>query len=84
MRYRAAMKIEITLPAELGAAVDALAERLGLTPSELITRALSDYLTAQDGTDVTDRLNEVYAREESRLPYDLRTLQSRTLRQRDA
>lgn len=55
------MKTAISMPDTLAAAVDRLAQRLGVSRSELIQRALRAYLEDDDQQAVTQALNAVYA-----------------------
>jgi metal-responsive CopG/Arc/MetJ family transcriptional regulator len=61
------MKTAISLPDTLFASADALAERLGVSRSELYQRAIAEYLAKHETKKVTERLNALYARESSEL-----------------
>jgi metal-responsive CopG/Arc/MetJ family transcriptional regulator len=61
------MKTSISLPDPLFTAADALADRLGMSRSELYATALAELVAKHTDTEVTARLNEVYADEESSL-----------------
>ena len=54
------MKTAISLPDSMGAAADALAERLGMTRSALYQRAIAEFLAKHDDQAVTAQLNSVY------------------------
>ena len=73
------MKTAISLPDDLFESADALADRLGVSRSELYARAVAEYLAKHEASDVTARLNQVYADEDSRLPRDLRNAQNRSI-----
>jgi metal-responsive CopG/Arc/MetJ family transcriptional regulator len=75
------MKTAVSLPDELFASADALAERLGLSRSRLYARAVEEYLAKHRHQDVTARLDEVYGAEDGGLDPDLRREQARSLRQ---
>jgi len=55
------MKTAISVPAETAA------RRLRVSRSQLYSTALAEYLERQRASTVTERLNEVYSREESTL-----------------
>ncbi len=61
------MKTAISLPDALFKSGDTLAKRLGVSRSELYARALADFVAKHRANQVTQRLNAVYAEEDSRL-----------------
>jgi len=61
------MKTAISLPDALHRSADRLAKRLGVSRSELYARALAEFLVKHQSDQVTQRLNAVYAAEDSRL-----------------
>lgn len=73
------MKTAISIPDALFASADALAKKLGISRSRLYATALAEYVAKQRTSRVTERLNAVYATEESRLPDDIRRAQQRLL-----
>lgn len=73
------MKTAISIPDSLFASADALARKLGMSRSRLYATALAEYVAKQRTSRVTERLNAVYATEESRLPDDIRRAQQRLL-----
>jgi metal-responsive CopG/Arc/MetJ family transcriptional regulator len=73
------MKTAISLPDDLFESADELAERLGVSRSELYARAVAEYLAKHKGEDVTARLNEVYADEPSGVDRPLRSAQARSV-----
>lgn len=78
--YNHGMKTAISLPDDLFESADALAERLGVSRSQLYQSALAEYLAKHQSRQVTERLNAVYARTGSKLDPALARLQSRTLK----
>jgi len=74
------MKTAISLPDELFQSADALAERLGVSRSQLVATALAEYLAKHQTQKLTDRLNAVYVAESSTLDPALRRAQGRSLR----
>ena len=73
------MKTAISLPDEVFESADALAERLGLSRSELYATAVAEYVAKHRDQDVTARLNDVYAGEPSGLDPALRSAQARSV-----
>jgi metal-responsive CopG/Arc/MetJ family transcriptional regulator len=61
------MKTAISLPDDLHKSGDALAKRMGLSRSELYARALAEYIAKHRVSQITTRLNAVYATEDSQL-----------------
>ena len=74
------MKTAISLPDELFASADALAERLRVSRSHLFATALAEYVAKHQTQQLTDRLDAVYVAESSTLDPDLRRAQARSLR----
>lgn len=77
------MKTAISIPDEVFEAADELADELGVSRSELYSTAVAEYLAKHRADDVTDRLNEVYAREESGLAPELRRAQVHSIGKSD-
>jgi metal-responsive CopG/Arc/MetJ family transcriptional regulator len=73
------MKTAISLPDDLFEAADSLADRLGLSRSELYARAVAEYVAKHRDEDVTAQLNKVFADETSGLDPSLRSAQARSL-----
>lgn len=73
------MKTAISLPDSLFAAADALADRMGISRSELYATAVAEFLAKHDPSEVTERLDRLYEAEPSGLDSDLRVAQRRSL-----
>jgi metal-responsive CopG/Arc/MetJ family transcriptional regulator len=73
------MKTAISLPDDLFRAGDALAKRMKVSRSELYARALAEYVAKHRADRLTQRLNAVYAAEDSALEPGLAQLQARAL-----
>ena len=73
------MKTAISLPDELFASADALAERLRVSRSELYATAVAEYVAKHRDADVTARLNAVYADLPSAVDPALRRAQARSI-----
>ena len=61
------MKTAISIPNPIFQAGETLALRLGLSRSELYTKALQAFIAAYDRQHITDALNQVYAEHPSSL-----------------
>jgi antitoxin MazE6 len=72
------MKVAISIPDDLFDSAESLGKRLGVSRSRLYATALAEFLAKHKGRKTTERLNRVYAQEESRLEPPLRRLQART------
>lgn len=77
------MKTAISIPDELFEGADELADQLGMSRSELYSTAVAEYLAKHRYESITRRLNQVYAREDSGLPPDLRRAQARSVGESD-
>jgi predicted transcriptional regulator len=55
------MKIAVSIPDDIHAEADALAERLGTSRSDLFARALRAYLAVHSSDRITDALNAALA-----------------------
>jgi metal-responsive CopG/Arc/MetJ family transcriptional regulator len=74
------MKTAVSIPDEVFASADALAEELGVSRSELYARAVAEYVAKHQGAEITARLNQVYAAEsEEDLDDELRRAQARSI-----
>ena len=80
MLYSEAMKTAISIPDSVFGEAEILAKRLGISRSELFTRAVKQMLAAQRDRAITARLNEVYGQEDSALEPQLTKLQSKAVR----
>jgi metal-responsive CopG/Arc/MetJ family transcriptional regulator len=74
------MKTAISLPDDLFQSADALAQRLGVSRSQLYATAVAEFLAKHQHAKVTERLDQVYGRQASRLDRSLRRAQGRSLR----
>jgi metal-responsive CopG/Arc/MetJ family transcriptional regulator len=74
------MKTAISLPDDLFASAEALAERLGLSRSRLFATAVAEFVAKHESRKVTERLDAVYSTEPSALDPELRQAQRRRLR----
>ncbi len=61
------MKTAISLPDSVFDEAEALAQQLGLSRSELYTKALQAYLKKHNRNQILHKLNQVYSQESSEL-----------------
>ncbi|WP_420446746.1 ChpI protein [Candidatus Poriferisodalis sp.] len=73
------MKIAVSIPDDVFQAAEELAARERCSRSSLYTRALRRLLTEATRDEVTERLNDIYSDEPSRLDPVLRAAQARAL-----
>lgn len=73
------MKLALSIPDELFESAEALSKRLGLSRSRLYATALEDFVAKHQARKVTERLDAVYASQESRVDRATRRLQARSL-----
>jgi hypothetical protein len=73
----AGMKTAVSIPDPLTRAADRIARRLGISRSELYTRALEQLIDRESDDETTRRLDEVYSTEDPRLEPDIVRAQRR-------
>ena len=69
------MKTAISIPDHVFEEAEKVAQRLGMSRSELYANAVSEYVREHKGEKVTEKLNEVYQQESSKLDSVSRALQ---------
>jgi hypothetical protein len=77
------MKTAISLPDLVFKEAESLARRLGLSRSELYTKALKSYLRRHNRDRILSKLNELYAEEPALLDPVLTQMQFMTLSKED-
>ena len=73
------MKVAVSIPDDLFDSAESLGRRLGVSRSRLYATAVAEFVAKHKGRKTTERLNRVYAEEESRLEKPLRRLQARSI-----
>jgi metal-responsive CopG/Arc/MetJ family transcriptional regulator len=73
------MKVALSIPDDLFETAETVSKRLGVSRSRLYATALAEFLAKHRGRKMTERLNTVYATEESRLEPGVRRVQRRSL-----
>ena len=61
------MKTAISIPDSIFEAAENFAHRIGISRSQLYSKAVTEYLKEHKNRSVTKKLNEVYSKESSRL-----------------
>jgi acetyl-CoA carboxylase alpha subunit len=69
------MKADISIPNPLFRSAQQLADKLGISLSDLYTAALADYVIAHEKGSVTEALNQVYETESSEIEPELVKIQ---------
>ncbi len=77
------MKTAISLPDPIFEEAEVLAQKLGISRSELYTEALKVYLRRYNRERILSKLNEVYSQESSDLDTIMTTMQMLSLPQED-
>lgn len=73
------MKTAVSIPDDVFYAAEELSRRLGLSRSELYTKAVAAFLEHQRATGVKEALDAIYAVQDSRLDLELVRLQALSL-----
>lgn len=73
------MKTAISIPQEVFKSAEKLANKMGVSRSQLYATAIKSYVEAHEGEAITAKLNEVYRHTDSRLDPVLRKLQAKSL-----
>ena len=77
------MKTAISIPNEVFVAAEGLAERLGMSRSQLYSSAIAQYVAAHRSKGVTARLNEVYENQQAEVDPAILDLQSASVAAED-
>ena len=78
------MKTAISIPDDVFEAAEAAAKRTGVSRSQFFVDAVKLFLQLHGDRGVTERLDEVYGKSESKVDPTLATMQWLTTRSRDA
>jgi metal-responsive CopG/Arc/MetJ family transcriptional regulator len=73
------MKTAISIPDSIFQSADALAKQLGISRSELYSKAVAEYLSRHHGEQITARLDAIHGQEDTRVEPALGQLQARAL-----
>ena len=77
------MKTAISIPDPIFKTAEQAAKALGISRSELYTKAIKEFLETYLHTDITRELNEIYADESSQLDRELSKIQSASIQEED-
>jgi metal-responsive CopG/Arc/MetJ family transcriptional regulator len=69
------MKTAISIPDSIFKAAEKMAQRLGLSRSELYARAVAEYMEKHRNEEITKALNKIYKKVSSQLDPALQTIQ---------
>jgi metal-responsive CopG/Arc/MetJ family transcriptional regulator len=75
------MKTAISIPDPIFREAEEAARRLGISRSELFTRAMVKYLGKINQGSTTEALNRIYTEEDSRVAASLEAMQSASINQ---
>jgi metal-responsive CopG/Arc/MetJ family transcriptional regulator len=73
------MKTAISIPDSIFKAAEKMAQRLGLSRSELYAKAVDEFLQRHRNEGVTKELDKIYAKESSQLDPALQAIQSASI-----
>ncbi|NOZ51610.1 MAG: hypothetical protein GXP08_00485 [Gammaproteobacteria bacterium] len=73
------MKTAISIPDTIFQAAENLAQRLGLSRSELYVKAVNDFIKSHKYQNVTKKLNEIYSSVDSGIEDDVHSMQVRSI-----
>ncbi|MCP4275152.1 MAG: hypothetical protein GY779_02230 [Gammaproteobacteria bacterium] len=73
------MKTAISIPDPIFQAAEGLAQRLGVSRSQLYARAVAEYTESHKNQKVTEVLNKIYGSESSSLDAEMNTMQSKSI-----
>jgi metal-responsive CopG/Arc/MetJ family transcriptional regulator len=74
------MKTAVSVPDDLFRQADSAARRLGVSRSELYSKAIQEFIKKQSGSAITERLNEVYSRQTAKVDPALHRAQVQSLK----
>jgi metal-responsive CopG/Arc/MetJ family transcriptional regulator len=73
------MKTAIYIPDDIFRTAERIAQHLKISRSELYARAVKEYIAELEAESTTEKLNMIYAQEDSRLDHALLQAQKRVL-----
>lgn len=77
------MKTAISIPDSIFQEADNLAQRLGVSRSELYVKAVSDYIKTHKYQNVTELLNQVYGSSVAKIDEEVSSIQFRSIPKED-
>jgi len=77
------MKTAISIPDKLFKNAELTAKKLGISRSSLFSLAIKEYLESYNPTNVTEKLNNIYKKESSKIDADILQMQISSLNRED-
>ena len=77
------MKTAVSVPDEVFEAADSMAKQMGISRSKLYTAAIVEFIEGRRSKRLTDKLNQVYSTEHSKLDAHIADMQDRSLSKND-
>lgn len=77
--YPWGMKTAISIPQEVFKSAEKLADKMGVSRSQLYATAIKSFVEAHEGGAITHKLNEVYGNADSGLDPKLKKLQAKAI-----
>lgn len=77
--YTFGMKTAISIPDNVFRSADTMAKRLGVSRSQLYSKAMEEFLARHRSKQVTARLDEIYSEEDSSISPELANAQVKTI-----
>ncbi len=77
------MKTAISIPDSIFQAAEGFAHRLGISRSELYSKAVAEYMDSHKNQNVTQSLNKIYDIDDSSLDEELNIMQMRSIQKEE-
>ena len=74
------MKTAISIPDNLFQTIDYYAKKKGISRSKLISTAVEEYLKTYEAMEISNKLNQIYSKENSCVGKDLLNMQLKSMR----
>jgi metal-responsive CopG/Arc/MetJ family transcriptional regulator len=75
------MKTAISIPDRIFKGAETIARKMGISRSELYTKAIAEYITEIDDRSITETLNSIYPREQSSIDGNIYRLQYNSVKE---
>lgn len=77
------MKTAISIPDTIFKEAEGLAHRLGISRSQLYSKAIAEYTKSRQSVNITEALNKVYSKQDGKLDDELSSMQLESIQQED-
>jgi metal-responsive CopG/Arc/MetJ family transcriptional regulator len=74
------MKTSVSIPEPIVRQAESVAKKLGLSRSELFVKAVEQFVAAHQNQSITEKLNAIYAEDDSTLDPELHAMQIASLK----